>query len=269
MNAYLQIIKATWAEYLVYRLNFVMWRVRMVMQLLVTYFLWLALSGTGPAGTTGTLFGYTQTMILTYVLLTSVVRTMVLSTTTMEIGDVINQGNLSNYLVKPMSVFAYYGARDVADKALNLFFAIGEFGILLLVLQPSLFLQTNMVYIGLSVFAVLLGILMYFYFSLILGFLGFWTPDVWGPRFISFVVMEFFAGSLFPLDILPKTLYEISTFLPFSFFIYFPIKIYMGQLDIMAIVMQLGVGAAWVAVLYSAARMLWHKGLLVYTSEGK
>ncbi len=264
MKAYLQIMKGTWAEYMMYRLNFMMWRVRMVMQLLITYFLWWAIFGTKDE-----FFGYSQSMLLTYVLLSSIARTIVLGTTTMEIGDLINQGNLSNYLVKPIHFFAFYGARDVADKALNLFFAIGEFILLFIFLRPPIFFQTDPLYLALTIAAVLMGMFLYFYFSLTLGFLGFWTPDVWGPRFISFVVMEFFAGSLFPLDILPKTLYAISQALPFSYFIYFPLKVYTGQLALPAVMQGLGIGALWVFGLWFIATRMWHKGLQVYTAEGK
>ncbi len=257
-------MKGTWAQYMMYRLNFVMWRVRMVMQLLITYFLWWAIFSTKDE-----FFGYTQTMILTYILLTSIVRTIVLGTTTMEIGDLINQGNLSNFLVKPIGFFAYYGARDVADKALNLFFAVGEFFMLFLILRPPVFVQTNPHLLALTLLAVGIGMVLYFFFSLALGFLGFWTPDVWGPRFISFVVMEFFAGSLFPLDILPAPLFAVSKMLPFSYFIYFPLKIYTGQLPSPAIWDGMGISLLWVFGLFSLATLLWKKGLRVYTAEGK
>lgn len=264
MNVYAQIIKATWSQYMMYRLNFVMWRVRMVCQLLVTYFLWWAILGTKEE-----FFGYTQSMMLTYVLLTSIVRTLVLSTTTMEIGDVINQGNLSNYLVKPLNVFSYYAARDVADKILNVLFAVVEVSILFFLLRPEIFVQTQPHVLLLSGVAVLLGMMLYFFFSLILGFLGFWTPDIWGPRFISFVIMEFFAGSLFPLDILPSPLFTLSQLLPFGYFIYFPLKIYTGQLDMNAIVQGLIIASLWVGALAYVATTIWKKGLRAYTAEGK
>lgn len=264
MSAYFQIMKSTWAEYMTYRLNFVMWRVRMVCQLLITYFLWWAIFDTK-----GEFFGYTQTMILTYVLLTSIVRTIVLGTTTMEIGDLINQGDLSNFLVKPVNFFGYYASRDVADKMLNLFFATGEFIILFLILRPAIFVQTNPFYVALTILAIILGMILYFYFSLMLGFLGFWTPDVWGPRFISFVVMEFFAGSLFPLDILPAPLFSISQALPFSYFIYFPLKVYTGQLGVSAVAQGLGIGFMWVFGLWYLTSRLWQHGLKAYTAEGK
>jgi len=249
---------------MIYRLNFIFWRLRVVMQILVVYFLWLALfSGRNE------LFGYNQSQMLTYVLLTSLARSIILSTTTMEIGSIINQGNLSNYLIRPINFFRYYIARDIADKSLNVLFSIGEIALLYVLLRPDIYIQSDVTMIAYGTLAVCIGMTLYFYFSLLLGFLGFWTPDVWGPRFLSFVIMEFFAGGLFPLDILPAPLFALSKSLPFFYFIYFPIKIYLGQLPIQEIIRGIFLGSVWVGVLWCAARMVWQKGLRVYTAEGK
>lgn len=264
MRKYLQVIKSTIAEYMIYRLNFVLWRVRMVMQILVIYFLWWAIFSQHK-----TLFGYSQSMILTYILLSSIVRTIALGTTTMDIGDVINQGDLSNFLMRPMSFFRYYIARDIGDKFLNLVFSLVEVTVLFFILRPPIFLQSNPVTLLLTLVALVVGTVLYFYFSLLLGFLGFWTPDVWAPRFLSFVVMEFFAGGLFPLDILPQPLFLLSQSLPFSYFIYFPLKIYLGQLSLATILQGLLVGLVWVGGLWYLATVTWRKGLRVYAAEGR
>ena len=264
MKKYWQIIISTWQEYMTYRLNFVMWRLRVVMQLFVVYFMWWAILSSRQE-----LFGYTQSMLLTYILLTAAVRTLVMGTTTMEIGAIINQGNLSNFLLKPLNFVNYYVARDVADKALNLAFAIVEIFLVVIILRPPVFLQTDMFVIGLSTAAIAVGIVLYFIFSYILGLLGFWTPDIWAPRFLSFVIIEFFAGGLFPLDILPKPLFMLSQSLPFYYFIYFPIKVYLGQLSPMAVGTGLFVGALWVMALWYGARLIWIKGLRLYTAEGR
>ncbi len=271
MKKYLQIIKGTWAEYMMYRLNFVMWRVRMVMQILVVYFLWWAIFSQRQAMPAGRqeFFGYSQSMILTYILLSSLVRTLVLGTTTMDIGSVINQGNLSNFLLRPLHFFHYYIARDIGDKLLNFAFAVVEVTILYFLLRPPIFIQTNGITLLLFLAAIIMGTILYFFFSLIFGFLGFWTPDVWAPRFLSFVIMEFFAGGLFPLDILPKPIFFISQLLPFSYFLYFPLKVYLGQLTMMTILEGFVIGIAWVAGLTMFASLLWQKGLKVYTAEGR
>ncbi len=264
MKKYLQIIKGTWAEYMMYRLNFVMWRVRMVMQILVVYFLWWAIFSQRQE-----FFGYTQSLILTYILLSSLVRTLVLGTTTMDIGSVINQGNLSNFLLRPLHFFHYYIARDIGDKLLNFAFAIGEITLLYSILRPEIFIQTHVVTLLFFLAAIVIGTILYFFFSLIFGFLGFWTPDVWAPRFLSFVIMEFFAGGLFPLDILPQPLFSISQLLPFSYFLYFPLKVYLGQLNITLLLQGFTIEIMWVVGFIVFARFLWQKGLKVYTAEGR
>lgn len=264
MKKYFQIIRATWAEYMIYRLNFVLWRVRQVMQILVVYFLWWAIFSQRSE-----IFGYSQAMILTYILLSSLVRTIVLGTTTMEIGSLINHGDLSNYLIRPLNFFRYYLARDAADKLLNLLFASVEITILFLLLRPPIYLQTDWTKLLLSLGAVLLGAILYFYFSLLLSFLGFWTPDVWAPRFLSFVMMEFFSGSLFPLDILPRPILGVVQNLPFAYFIYFPLKIYLGQLSVQGIISGLTMGAIWTLVVWFLAKLVWQKGLRIYAAEGR
>lgn len=247
-----------------YRLNFVLWRVRVVLGILVTYFLWWAIfSGRGE------FFGYSQSMILTYIILSNIVRTVVLGTTTMEIGGIINQGDLSNFLIRPLSFLRYYIARDTGDKLLNLAFSIVEIPLMIIILKPQIFFQTNPLTLFLALSAMGMGMILYFFFSLTLGYIGFWSPDVWAPRFISFVVMEFFSGGLFPIDILPTPLYIASISLPFSYFIYFPLKVYLGQLSTPELFGGFVVGTAWMFGFYFMAQTLWRRGLKVYTAQGR
>lgn len=264
MSKYIQIIKNTWAQMLEYRLNFVLWRVRWVVQRLVVYFLWWAIFADRQE-----VFGYSQSMILTYVLLGNIVGTFVLGTTTMDIGGLINRGDLSNFLIRPMDFFRYYLARDAGDKLLNLVFAVVEIAVLILLLRPPVFIESNVLYVLLSIAAVGVGSMLYFIFSLLLGFVGFWSADVWSPRFLSFVIMEFFAGGLFPLDILPQPLFHFARSLPFFYFIYFPIKVYLGQLSLLSALQGLLTGLVWVGGLWYVAHFVWKKGLRVYTAEGK
>ena len=264
MKLAIQIIKNTWEEYMMYRLSFVLWRVRSVMQLVVTYFLWWAIFSQHTE-----LFGYTQSMMLTYILLGAIVRPLVMGTRTQEVGGMINDGSLSNYLIRPMHVFRFFFFRDIGDKTLNILFAVGEIALLLFFLRPPVFLQTNGLILGLTVISLFIGMMIFFYFSLLLSFLGFWSPDVWAPRFLSFVLAEFFTGILFPLDILPAPLFLLSKLLPFSYFIYFPLKVYLGQLQMSSILIGIFVGFLWIGGMKFLASLFWKKGLRVYAAEGR
>ena len=264
MKTYFQIIKGTWAEYMVYRLNFFMWRVRMVMQILVTYFLWWAIF------TNRQVFaGYTESMMLTYILLSSIVQTIVLATTTREIGDIIDEGTLSNHLVRPFSFFSYYIARDTGDKLLNFLCSIFEVSVIFLILRPPLFIQGNPIAVLTAIAAAGVGMVLYFLYTMIFGFMGFWTQDVWAPQFLSMVIMEFLAGSIFPLDILPKTLFLIAKSLPFYYFMYFPLGIYLGKVAGWDLVYGFAGAFVWIGIFIFVVRFMWQKGLRVYTAEGR
>lgn len=264
MHKYLRIITITWAEMMEYRLNFVLWRVRFVMQRLVVYFLWWALFSTRE-----TFFGYTQSTILTYVLLVGIVATFVTGTRVYGVGELITHGDLSNILIRPINFFSIYIARDTADKALNLLFGVIEVAILIAILKPPIFVQTSVVSLLLTLLAVAIGIILFFCYAMIHGLLAFWLPDVWAPRFLSYVMMEFFTGALFPLDILPEPLLTVARLLPFQYFMYFPVKVYLGQLTQQQFILGLSIGIGWVFVLWYCMNAMWRRGLRFYTSEGR
>lgn len=264
MNKYLQIAKLTWDETFVYRLNFIMWRMRLILQTLTLYFLWVSLI---PSGTT--LFGYNQSSMLTYILGTSLVSSFVLSSRSHAVGDEINSGNLSNFLLKPINYFLYWFARDVGDKAMNIIFSIIELTVLFAILKPPLFIQTESMFLLLTLIAIALALIMYFLFNFLLGLIGFWSPEVWAPRFIFIILLNFFAGGLFPLDILPKFIFSIFQLLPFTYLLYFPIKIYLGQLTMIEIFTGIMISLSWTILLYIVVRYMWRKGLLAYTAQGR
>ncbi len=60
---YISIFKISFAQEFAYRLNFIMWRVRNVMQILLLFFLWTTVFS-DPARV---VFGYDRAKMLTYV----------------------------------------------------------------------------------------------------------------------------------------------------------------------------------------------------------
>lgn len=265
MRKYWPVFKNTLQEYFAYRLNFVMWRVRTVLQLLVVYFLWGAIF----ASQKGEIFGYTQSLILTYILGGALLRSTVFASRTIDIGEEINRGNLTNFLLKPISYFKYWFTRDIADKILNISFAVFELALIYLILKPPIFWQTNFLTLSLFGVSVGLALILYFYINFLFGLLAFWTPETWAPRFLFFIFLEFLGGALFPLDILPQFLYQILRFLPLFYLNFFPLKIYLGQLSIMQVAEGITICLFWTLLFYWVVQAVWRKGLRIYSAEGR
>lgn len=264
VNAYLKVVKNTWEETVTYRLNFVMWRVRTVLQVLTLYFLWLSIM---PGQ--GAFLGYTKYSMLTYILGTSIFSSIILSTRSHEIGEQINRGDLSNFLVRPINYFFYWFARDLGDKAMNILFATFELTILFFILRPPLLIQADFIVLVFTLISVVSALILYFLFNVLLGFLGFWSPETWAPRFIFMIAISFFAGGLFPLDILPKGIFSVFQLLPFSYLLYFPLKLYLGKLSFFEISAGIFISIFWILALYFLAKLIWMRGLRLYTAQGR
>lgn len=264
MKTYLRIIKNTWDENFVYRLNFIMWRLRIVIRFLITYFLWSSIySGSKQ------FFGHTRETMLTYVVLVYIVSNFVLATRTQEIGAEINEGKLTNYLLKPINYFFGLLSRDLGDKLLNFVFTLIEFSLLFLVLKPPLFFQTDLMVVIFSLFAFCGSVVLYFCISVLIGYLGFWTTEIWATRFIFLILLDYLAGGFFPIDILPPFATNLLLFTPFPYLFYYPVKLYLGQLELTRIVGGFFMIFLWIIILTQLLHVTWKKGLRMYSAEGR
>lgn len=264
MKKYWQIFQIGVSEVFVWRVNFILWRVRVVLRLLLLYFLWSTVFAQQQV-----VFGYDRAQILTYILGVALLSSLIISSKTQEVAAEIRDGYLTNFLVRPLPYFNWWWTRDFADKAVNLVFAIAELTLLYLILKPTLFLQSDVLALGLTLVAVILALVLWFYFSFIISLFAFWMSEVWGIRFLLFIALEFLSGGTFPLDILPSSIFNALSLTPFPYLLYFPIKIYLGQLPLEQIVFGFTILVAWIFISILGTNFLWTKGLVAYGGEGR
>lgn len=206
--------------------------------------------------------------MLTYILISAFVNDFVFATRTTAIAAEINQGVLTNYLIRPVSYLKYHFARDFGDKALNIIFSLGELSMFFLLLHPPFIFQTDIAKLFIFVLGLILALLLHFFISVLIAFVGFWSNEVWGPRFIFYQVVFFLSGSLFPLDILPNSLFSLFKLFPFTYLTYFPTKLYEGQLQITQIIEGFVIMILWIIFMQRIVQYFWRKGLLAYTAQG-
>lgn len=263
MGKYWLIFKTEWQLNLIYRLNFTLWRVRSVLQLLLIYFIWWTVFQSQAQ-----VFGYTSASILTYVLVAALIRAIVLSTRVTDLMDSINSGNVVNFLIKPLGFVRYYLVRDVADKLFNILFYIFELWLIILLLKPQIILQTNILTLILFLTSIISGLVIYFYLNFIISLLTFWVESSWGPLFLMTIFLEGFGGGLFPVDILPKAFYNLLMLTPFPYLLYFPSKIYLGINNFPEVTYGFFIIGLWILILHVAMSWLIRAGLRQYTAVG-
>ncbi|QQG44008.1 MAG: ABC-2 family transporter protein [Candidatus Roizmanbacteria bacterium] len=263
MKKYWLFFKANVDFYFVYRLSFILWRVRNILGFLIIYFLWSSIY----SGKT-VVFNYTQEQMITYVLAISFTNALIIASRTTDIASEIVSGDIINYLLRPVSFFSLVITKELADKIVNGIAAVIEIVLLVLIFQPHIFIQQNLSVYPFVFAALLIGAAITFFLSLSLSFIAFWTSEVWAPRFIYFVLISMFAGTFFPLDILPPLLYNFLLATPFPYLIYLPTKIYLTGISGDNIKL-LGIGIIWAVVFYFVAKKIWQKGLMEFSFYGK
>ncbi len=263
---YLTVFSLAWQNEFVYRLNFILWRIRNLMRFFLTFFLW-----EGVFTTSKQMFGYSKSEMLTYVFTVILVSALVQSAPSADnIGGEIGNGDLSNYLVKPLSYLKYWFSRDLASKSLNLVFAMVEFSLLAIILHPVFAIPTKILTIAAFLITISLAVVLYFFISTCSRFISFWAPEnTWGVSFIIVIFIETLAGSIFPLDVLPENLKNLIMLTPFPYLLYFPTAIFLGKISSTQLPKILFIALTWVIIMFFFMRYLWGKGLKNYSSEGR
>lgn len=263
MNKYITLLKLSWQNGLVYRTSVIMWRVRQFLGTLMALTVWLVIFESNTQA-----FQYTQSNMITYIFLVSFLQSLVLSSALNGLADRVYSGEISNHLLRPINIFGYLSIEEVADKAKNVFFLLLETGVLFLLFKPIIVLpelQTLLLFILWSFGAVVLNFLI----TLLFGAFGFWSPETWGPRFLFFMILNFTAGKLFPLDILPQILQKILYLTPFPYLSFVQIQLFVGRLNLQEIVTHSFALLFWIGLLGTITHWLWNKGLKSYESAGR
>lgn len=266
MKKYWQVFKISFVQEFAYRINFIMWRFRNVMQVMLIFFLWDTLF----ADPQRIIFGYDQKRILTYVFGIIIVKSIVLSSRTMDVSGEIARGELSNMLIRPINYYYYWFTRDISSKVINLVFAVGEAFVLYLILRPPFFVQSNFAYWILFLLSLAVAVLLYFLLMFLFSLVPFWFPDqAWGMVFILLVMVEVVAGAIFPLDVLPPNVRAIIFLTPFPHLLFTPLNLYLGKFSFAESAKALAIAIGWCLILILMNKKIWHLGLKAYRSEGR
>lgn len=260
---YAQYVRATLASYFAYRLNFALWRLRAFIQFLVAFMVWEAVFRSSTSA-----FGYSSEMMLTYIIVSGFLGEIVLSTRIDAVAGMIIQGDIIEYLLKPISFFKVYMATDFVDKMLNAVGAIIGIIVVILLFQPVLLGPPSWLNVVAALIFLLCGLTITFCINMVVSMMGFWTHDIWAYRFLFYIINMVVAGGFFPIDILPSPVFYGLLFTPFPYMFYFPTKAFLGM-PLGQMIIALGGAVVWSGLTIVIMKYVWHKGLREYSFPGR
>lgn len=262
MTKYLRLLNLSWQNQFVYRTSLFMWRFRQFLTSLMALTIWSVVYAQTEA-----VVSYNQSDMISYIFLVSILQSLIFATALNNLANDIYSGQFSQLLLKPVNIFTYLATQDLADKLKNVLFVLIESGILFAIFLPALPLP-NFATFGLFLISSLLALVMSFLITLLFGSIGFWSPDTWGPRFLFYMFVDFTAGKLFPLDILPESIQRVLLATPFPLLSYAQIQIFLNRWDYQQVWQTILLQCVWVAVLGVSSWFVWKKGLKSYAAAG-
>lgn len=263
MRKYFGIFKLSWQNSLEYRFEFFAHMALGLVQFVVLFFIWKAIFKQ-----TSNFSGYTFVSMISYLVMVQFLHFINRQNTARQIAEEIKNGDISIFLLKPMSYLKYWFFSFLASRFFEFLVRLLIIFVFLAVYFPVF--QT-LTLERISIFVLFLGISLFFNFLLNCFFasLAFWITDV---RMFSSVIglsVGFFSGELMPLDILPGVFKTISQLLPFQYMLFFPIKIFLGGLSTRQIFSGMTIAIFWTIGLFFFLRYFWAKGLKKYEAIGQ
>lgn len=213
---------------LVYRVNFLFRACFALIPLMATISLWRTIY----ASKTSDVAGYSLSEMISYYLVVTIVDALTaVYDDDWQIAADIRDGNISQFLVKPIDYLTYrlclFGAGRLVYTAVAFVPAV-----LFIFVQREHFLWSpDFGTLALFMISIALTALLQFFISYTLALLAFWVLEISTFIFIVFAFEYIAGGHLFPLDILPPALAKALSFTPFPYQLFFPVSIYLGRID--------------------------------------
>ena len=183
---------------------------------------------------------------------------------TYDIFNEINTGNISIWILKPISYPFYIFIQTFTEFIIKVL--ISSIG--LTVISLVLNLNVSIMDLVLSLLFSILGFIIVFQVHFLIGIVTFWVKNVLSLRDNIMNITYLFGGQLLPLSIMPTTIQKLSSFLPIKYIYYAPCKIFPGVYSYTELLMILTNYSFWILIFIVVIKIVWKKGLVRINVQG-
>jgi len=263
LHIYRRLWQVNWAEQWQYRANLLMYLLYWLVSPVVYLAVWTTI-----ANAKGSVNGLTANDFITYYMALLIVDQLTSDITIHVLAYKIQDGTLSGELLKPIHpILTNTLVNNLAFKALTFMVLIPIWLVLYLLFHPD-YSMVTLSSILTAIPAIALGFGINFLLGAALTCLAFWTTRVYSLSEFYFALASLFSGQFVPLQLMPPAIQRIADFLPFKFYIYFPVQIILGRVPPEKLVENFALGMAWLAVAYVLFRWIWREGLKRFSAVG-
>lgn len=227
---------------------------------LVYLFVWIVAVGQGNIA------GFERNDFIFYYLSLILVNQFTYPTSHWTVGDQIQIGTISTWLLRPIPVIYEAIGADLAVKLVTMpFVLVITIGLgILLKCKLTLSIESTLFFIA----SVILAQILRFLFAYTLALLAFWTQRIQSLLAINDTFIFLFAGQVAPVALLPGYLKQIAVILPFRSMLGFPIELLVGKLTSTEIMTGFIYQAIWIILVVIAQQKIWRLGTRQYMAIG-
>lgn len=110
---------------------------------------------------------------------------------------------------------------------------------------------------ALFILSLLLSIFLLFTVSIAASMIGFWVMDMLALEWFLRGTLALFSGGLVPLWFYPDAVANTVLYLPFAWISFYPLAIYLGELDLLSSLLHLLYGLSWAVVSAVLVALMW------------
>lgn len=228
-------------------------------RLLITYMLWAYLLKMSHASAQ-----QTTTIIVYFVFALFLGQLYSFVRMARDIREEIYGGDITVYLVRPLSHLMLNYSKAVMTIVINAFIAfpfIWAIAFFLTGYIPSLY------QVGMFALAFLTGFTITFLIFYTIALTAFFTGEIMGALRAFWIISDFLGGVFLPISLMPVSLQEILKYLPFQFWVYLPASLFSGNQPPESAWQLLLTGLGWIVILWGGYRLIWKVGTSRYSGH--
>ena len=260
MKKYIIIVLNQATVNLQYKFNTAITLISRTIPIFMSYFLWNNIYNSMNGNRVG---NYTRDQMLIYIILVSLTNFLFNFRHMRELGKQIQEGTLTTLLLRPVSILNQSLATFIGKKFFMIIIYLS--GILI---YGFLGYFKDILYFAEVLVFMVLCFMMFFYLLSFLSTVGFWLIEVWPIQVIILGVYSLFSGSYFPLDLLPKGMYNILKYNPFSLIGFVSVRTIQGMFSHKEMAVYIFVTIIWMIILRIGYEKAFRKGLKRYEGVG-
>jgi ABC-2 type transport system permease protein len=250
-----------WQEMLAYPIASMIWILTDAMLALVMPAVWL--SASGGSG----MFGMTSVEMVTYYLITLVLRQFIVCHLLWDIAFSIKEGMFAIQLARPFPIYWNFAAQNLAWRVGKLIL-FAPFLLFYLVVYNQYLGSVPLSFSFEFFLSTMLAHILSYNIAIAIAMITLWTTEFHSVFALYYFPENFLSGRVVPLAALPWWAALAGDFLPFRFTVALPTEILMGRVGSTEAWQSIGLQCLWIVGFYIIGRILFTRGIRQYTGFG-